>query len=266
MSKSKITSMITEGPKASGHSPSASIGKVKSVKREKDVVTVTVEKEKPKKLTQKALADHLGCKQPYISKMKKKGMPMDSIESAEAWLMANCSEGFGHKSKGEKKSVAAKAQEQLAKSKPPELDDLSDIEGTDLDSAVRRAAETEIQAYNMLADTVKDAKQGNTYAISRIGPLMRNHSAAIKNRLEMQKYVREEKVRSGEYVSLDFAKNLLAQYLGPADSVFKNFPKTVGPKANPSDPGLAVRVIEDAMKTVLRTMAQSREELGLLDV
>ncbi len=41
------------------------------------------------KITQRALASHWGCSQPYVSKCVQKGCPTHSFEAADQWREAH---------------------------------------------------------------------------------------------------------------------------------------------------------------------------------
>lgn len=208
------------------------------------------------------LAKKWGCSEAYVSKLKRRGMPLSSVEEAEAWRAANASEGSGHKSAGlPPDAVAAAAAQHLAQhaATPPAQAAASD---EDPQSTVQRAQQAERQIYDLLADTTRRAVSGDQVAAAALPGLIRTHGNAYANRLDAESRYEKHRVAVGDVAPVVELEAVLDAVLEPLAAQLRNFPRNVSAAANPTAPTVAERAITAALDPILRQIALSLETHG----
>jgi hypothetical protein len=122
---------------------------------------------------------------------------------------------------------------------------------------LERMRETEFESYQALKNAIARSQSetvsevARQTALSSIQVLRKIYSSAAQSCLAFESKVMKMRAAQGAMVSLDFAKQVVVRHLGPFDSMLRNFAKTVGPRANPQNPALAEKEIQEAINKLL---------------
>ena len=195
--------------------------------------------------TLQEIADAWGCSQPYVSKLKKLGMPTDTIEGATAWRENN-RERSG---KLTANSISGGVVIPKDTSTPVSKGDLS---RDDIYGCLARARNTEKVAYAIL----HNAQVNN--ATHKLPNLVKAHREAVKSRMEAEIKVESLQVAMGSKIDADVARNIFARYMMTIRNLMEGLGSSVCRRANPSDPELAKDAISDGVKQIIAVIEKTK--------
>jgi len=222
------------------------------------------------------LAARWKCSPAYISKLKAKGMPMDSFETADSWRASHASEGIGHKSTSSTPSPTvtlppsaptpadslAEAERHLADhvATPPPSESFAD---SDPRSAVHRAQTAERDIYDLLAAATRTARDEKSPASDRFAAaaalpgLIRTHGNAYANRLDAEARWEKHRRATGEVATVAQFMEVMEAALVPLASQLRNFPRTHAAACNPATPAVAANALTAAIDPILAQIANA---------
>jgi len=185
------------------------------------------------------IAADWGCSVPYVSKMKSRGCPVDSLESARRWRAEHSGgRGAGYRSKrkeeaavnGEIPGIPAVPRPHLGSS--PQGKNLKSLQ-----SSLKGAISVEQSAMRLVDDAM--ANKRDELLSVRIAA----YNKARDGRYDSEKVVQEILQKNRTLIPLDEAKRMVGKVLGTIFSRLRAVPRRAAPKANPVDDVLAEEVI-----------------------
>lgn len=199
------------------------------------------------KVKQSEIAAALGLTAGRVSQLKSKGMPVDSIENARRWYSTTSKEGVGHKGASPELSAAAG---RLLNSPPPQLPSAAPVD-EDPESVIWRSRQAEIAGYKLLSEAYTTAlATRKPEDIAIIPGLLRTHAQAARNRLDAERAWERHRVKIGAVVPLEAATVVVARRLGPLDTQLHSLAKRVAATANPANPHVAEKAIQDGLNEI----------------
>ena len=198
-------------------------------------------------ISQKELREKWGYSPGQISKMVKRGMPLDSEASAMRWRLENMKtpkrNAFPETSKAENQEEA-------------ESDGFSseDISATTSLGRVLRAERIELSAASKVGKALK------TENIFHIKAAIHAHNEARKGYEEAKRCHEEEKARLRQTFSADEVQETLSKFLSQIRSLLDAMPSSVATRANPSDPECAKKAVQDAITQLMITIQKTDDE------
>lgn len=191
-------------------------------------------------VSQKAIADALGISQPGVARHVKKGMPVDSIESALAWHRRNIRPQRQRPRQGRKATAVAMA------TTPTTPDTIASA--ATAESSLEELAELRTIARQGLADA---QAAGDTYSL-RAWTLAQarilDQAATAEERLLAVARSKRELLTVGE------ARECFGEVLADVRKLLDSAPAALAARANPSDVHHARTVIEDWVRGALRAL------------
>jgi len=204
-------------------------------------------------MTQRSYAEHSGLTTGYVTMLVKKGMPMDSIEAADAWRARNI------RAKNIRRPTdtipeEGTAVEQEGPYRPAEASTPIDTATAATDSpagAYERQRQIERAAYDLAVEALRQRR-------ADAGRLVAIHAAAAKNLTSARDEVTAQAEKERRLVSGDWVKRVMQEHDGAVASLLKAMPKQLSGRIAPHDPEHAERelnrwVQEVALKTLHQT-------------
>jgi len=196
-------------------------------------------------VTLQEIADAWGCSQPYISKLKNKGMPTDTIENATAWRENNRERSGKLPSNSISGGVVIPKDTSVPVSK-------GDLSRDDIYGCLARARNTEKVSYAIL----HNAQVNNE--THKLPSLVKAHREAVKSRMEAEIKVESLQVAMGSKIDADVARNIFARYMMTIRNLMEGLGASVCRRANPSDPELAKDAIADGVKQIIAVIEKTK--------
>ena len=204
-------------------------------------------------MTQRAYAEHAGITHGYVNYLVKKGMPMDSMEAADAWRQKNIRRRADFM-KDTPAPPDPPAIEQEGPYRPAEASTPIDTTTAATDSpegAYERQRQIERAAYDLAVEALRGGR-------ADAGRLVAIHAAAAKNLTSARDEVTTQAEREKRLVSGDWVKRVMQEHDGAVASLLKAMPKQLSGRIAPHDPEHAERelnrwVQEVALKTLHQT-------------
>lgn len=196
--------------------------------------------------THQEIADAWGCSQPYISKLKKLGMPTDTIENATAWREAN-----RERSSRVIKTGSISGGIEI----PPDTGspiNPSDLMRDDIYGCLARARQTEKVAYAILHQAQVNRESG------RLPNLVKAHREAVKSRMEAEIKVETLQTAMGSKIDADVARAIFSRYMMTIRNLMEGLGASVCRRANPSDPELAKEAIADGVRQIISVIEKTK--------
>jgi transcriptional regulator with XRE-family HTH domain len=188
-------------------------------------------------VAQKDLAAALGVSTPFVSKYKKRGMPVSNVESARAWIAANL---------GQSKAVPASAGPPIAE--PPEDHPAEIVE------VLNTVVPEQVAAINAQIEQIEEVmrwarsvmvklnKEGNLEAARK---WLHSWTLVSKKLQETREKLIETRIKSGELIRLIVAKEMVDAPLRRLRSALAKMPHELGGKCNPTNPEQATQAISE---------------------
>lgn len=190
---------------------------------------------------QSDLARRWAVSRQTVSRYVAEGMPLDSVEMAEAWRLQV--KGKGGIPRG---GIPADNNCSAAGESAPEKTDAGG-----LGELMRRTADTEELVWLELQAAI----QGGEGAELRTA-LLRQHKAAADIRLKVHQECVDFEMKIGKLVNIEEAKVLCRQALAPLAVGLRAFAGKVAVKANPARPEVAQKAIDEEVQRLLRAYVE----------
>lgn len=199
---------------------------------------------------QTELAKLWGLSRGRVSQMVKDGMPLSSLEEAEAWRVAHYgpSAATGRQGESGKSDSVINGGADLPPA--PEPVRAVDLNREDFVGTMARLRKNELVAWGLLAKELsKQFKNENEILIRE-----RHYRDAVALRVSYEGKVDEILMRRRELVSLGEAKELFGRHLQAVRMALKNLPTRLAARCNPSDPTLSKQVLGEAIDGVFKLL------------
>ncbi len=204
-------------------------------------------------LSQAELARAWGLSRARVSQYAKSGMPLTSLEEADAWRTAHYPTATRNGTGGGPKNQTSADLEGGAVPPPPEPARESDLQRDDPIGTLARLKKNEMLAWGMLARAVNEVKNGvgsDTDLMTR----QRQYRDAAKLRVEQESKVDEILLRRRDLVTLEEANAMFGRHLQSLRLSLRPLPRRLAARCNPSDPELAFQELTGAIERVFKTM------------
>jgi len=198
-------------------------------------------------IRQKELCQKWGYTPGQISRMVKRGMPLESEASAMRWRLENMKMPKKH---------AIPVEPSQESNEQPEPDAISneDISASTSLGRVLRAERIELSAASKVGKALK------TDNIFQIKAAIHAHNEARKGYEDAKRCHEEEKARLRQTLSADEVQETLSKFLSQIRSLLDAMPSSVATRANPSDPECSKKAIQDAVDQLMITIQKTEDE------
>ena len=208
----------------------------------------------PKKPTQREIAEHLKLSQGMVNRLIRAGMPDDSLEKAAEWRRKNEPAKRAGRGGGRKPKPKQPSSNLTQVQAPIPIVVKRSNSGDSLQDALNNAIAVADQAFEAYLHAMQHSPSTLSQRISE-------HNKAMDARLNAETLYRKELERREILVN----KHKILEHCRRAlDSVLrriKKLPGEVGPQANPSEPLVAVNVLNRAVAEIMSTGEKSLREL-----
>jgi hypothetical protein len=205
----------------------------------------------------------------YVSKLAKKGMPLNSLEGASNWRASYAS----------RRPPTDRKQLQLLEENE---DTAKDAGHAKPDTRTRRLLQNCLNgsqpppdSLEFPLDCVRRAEEG-TYILfqqalkerreSKIVAAFRNYNVALEVRLKIEQWYRNEADYRRHLIPMKQVRLLMCKGLNVIISRLVAFPEKVGPACNPEAPAHAMAFLRDECTSVIADIKKSCPEQFLDDV
>jgi len=178
------------------------------------------------KITKVEFAGRLGTSKQQVQKWVEQGMPIDSIESAEAWVMAKRAKG------GSADTVPMKPDK-------------------DFDETVEKQRELKAIAYKKYLDDIDTPEASKSYA---------TYDKLVKTLVTLEKEMLARQIASRELIRTQTAIERFGKVLSDLRQQLIQLGTKVAPKANPDHPGRALKAIDEEINRILSRIAETAVE------
>jgi hypothetical protein len=168
------------------------------------------------------LANRWGVKKQYINTLLTQGMPIDSIESAEAWYNA--------RRQGSANTTI--------------------LPDKDFNETVERQRELKALAYQQYLDDLRNASPDASKSYATYDKL-------VKTLISLEKELQAREIASREYIRTQTAIERFGRVLAQVREELTQLGSKIASRANPDNPGRAMKAIDDEVKKVLERLSQS---------
>jgi len=180
----------------------------------------------------------------YVSRLAKRGMPIGSLAEADSWRLANLQKPPRSQAGVASVKVAAKVEakgEALAEG------------GESPEARLKRAQQAEIVAYGVLLQLAEGGNAVSLRAgVHAFGEAQRRCSEAELN-------LAKHRQATNELISVQEVEAVFTETLGTIRALMDALPASVCVRANPSDPELAKKALEEATNQILRAINQAED-------
>jgi hypothetical protein len=193
-----------------------------------------------------------GVSHQYISKLVKKGLPLDSFELADLWREAHASSKAPTnprqiaKQLGEEKTEAsATARLRRKEYGPQDNEDTGSHSDDPLGGAFASAIEAQQEAWRLLEEAMVERKD------SKILVRIAAHTRAIEALFKAAQSHREELQRRRILIPLSEAKDMARKGYEVIMSRLSALPQNMAPRCNPIDSNRAMTVLESECTAII---------------
>jgi hypothetical protein len=192
----------------------------------------------------KDIAADWGVSEAYVSKMKKKGCPMTSLDEARKWRSEHSGRGHGYRSTGIKPDQEP-AEEVLPAEKQTPAQNARRKSLRALQSSLKSAIEVEESAKRLVDEAIASKKD------ELLSLRIAAYNKARDGRYSSEKIVQEILEKNRVLIPLDEAKGIVGKILGALFSRLRAVPRKSAPKANPTDDVLAEEAIRSEIESAI---------------
>jgi hypothetical protein len=168
-------------------------------------------------------AARFGVTKQVINKYINQGMPIDSIESAEAWLMSRRSGGASS-----------------ANVKPDK----------DFNETVERQRELKALAYQQYLDDLSNNSPDASKSYATYDKL-------VKTLIALEKELQARQIASREYIRTQTAIERFGRVFAQVREELNQLGSKIASRANPDNPGRAMKAIDEEIKRTLERLSNS---------
>lgn len=185
-------------------------------------------------IRQVELAKRWNLSRSRICQMVKAGLPLSSIDEAEAWRLGK----FGI---------------QRADAQAPRQATGGDTDNESMSGTLARAISAEMTAWRALESANSSEHATPT---ERMAALKHYHAAASL-RVTTEETLAKVSVETGQLVTMGAAHEAIAKVLDPLRVLLRAMPLAVAARANPSDPELARMAVEEAVDQIMVQLSKA---------
>ena len=189
-----------------------------------------------------------GLSRGRVSQMVKAGMPLASLEEAEAWRVARYGGSAVHSRQGGQGKSDSISSGGADLPERPQAVKTSDLAREDIEGTLARLKKNELVAWGVLAQAVRN-KDENAILLGQ-----RKFGEAAALRVKLEKEVDQILLQKGLTVLMAEAKELFGRHLQAVRMALKNMPSRLAARCNPSDPALAKQTLNEAVERVFKTL------------
>jgi len=196
------------------------------------------------------IAQAWGTSISYVSKLKQKGMPQETIEGATEWREAN-------RERPPKGFIAPPAGVSMEDSEAEAGGSSgSDLLRDDIYGCLARSKQSEKVAYALL----HQAQANRDHA--RLPNLVKAHREALRGRLDAEMKVESLQRATGAVIGTDLARSIMSRYMSTIRNLMEGLPSSLCRRANPTDPELAKEVITEGIEKVIAVIHKTKGSFG----
>ena len=202
-------------------------------------------------MKQSDYARHSGLSRSHVCELVKKGMPLDTPESADAWRRQNTLARKLPPAPPQEPHDARPAAE--APERPPELpgEDVAAGACEPVRAAWERLLLAERLSWASVAQSIK-ARQPDASRLVGV------HAQCVKNLIDGRSRVLAQAQSERTLVSGDWVRRVMQEHDGSVAALIRAMPRSLAPRVNPVDPEHAGRelqrwVDETCLKTLFET-------------
>jgi hypothetical protein len=199
------------------------------------------------KISQTVLVEKWGVTKGRISQLVKRGMPLDSVESAEEWRRKYAT--ITPKEKAPKNPDIPDPPTEVAL-------DLKTISDPGIEGLLGRAIEEELAAYSLVTRAFKANE------LAALPLALRAHREAQKNRMEAHDRVEDARLRNKETITMAGAKSVISSVLNQIRAALLNAPSTLCSKLDPTRAEHARRVVDEWVQGMMTQINAGESQLG----
>jgi hypothetical protein len=196
-------------------------------------------------IRQTELVKRWGLSKSWVSQMVKNGLPLSSIEEAEAWKLAHY--GPGRKASPVEDVAADNMPGDWLPPAPEPVND-ANLGREDIFGTLTRIKKNELIAWDMLAAAFESK---NDLAIQT---RQKHWREAAGLRITLEGKADEILIQRKELVLMDEAMELFGCHLQALRMALKNLPTRIAARCNPSDPNLAKQILNESIDRIFKTM------------
>lgn len=195
-----------------------------------------------RELSQKEMAKALGISQPAVHKRARLGMPLTSVEDAQAWAAENVGRRGGKARKAVCEIHSPTTPPLSAPPIPP-----GEIHASADDPPEVRAAK------ELCALTYNDAVTAS--AVQARATAIQAYQRAVDGLVSLNRDLEAKAIAGRTLLHVDQVRSVIAAGTGKIRSLLESLPSSVAAQANPADPELAEAAIRDAVEQMLTTLS-----------
>jgi hypothetical protein len=185
------------------------------------------------------IAADWGTSVAYVSRMKnQKGCPVDSLEAAREWRLANARGGVGFRSKqseGEASIASEAVHARMPRRRSLKL----------MEASLKASIEIEEQAkYLVEAAIAADA-------VEKLPLLIQTYNKAKEGRMASEKMVLEIREKAKVLIPFDVAREMFGKGWGALLARLRGLPAVIAPKVNPADDVTAAEIIRQDIERAI---------------
>lgn len=178
------------------------------------------------RITKVEFAGRLGVTKQQVQKWVEQGMPIDSLESAEAWVMAKRAKG------GTADTVPIRPDK-------------------DFHETVEKQRELKARAYKQYLDDIDTPEASKSYA---------TYDKLVKTLVNLEKELLARQIASRELIRTQTAVERFGKVLSDLRQQLTQLGTKVAPKANPDHPGRALKAIDEEINRLLARISEAADE------
>lgn len=197
-------------------------------------------------LTQSQIAVDWGVSPAYVSRLVKRGLPLDSFEAARLWRKAhaNLRDATGMGKLGEDDEDSPEKREQRRKMWEGKPEGWHPGTGT-LEDALRNAVTACEEAYRLLQEAMIEGKA------TKISVWMSLHNRALEGRVKVERLIREEMERQKILVPMSEAQTTTRRVVEIVVSRLSAMPQNLAHACNPSAPDHAFSILQTECASIM---------------
>jgi len=208
--------------------------------------------------TQAQIARTFGVSRAYITKLVKKGMPLDSFEAAKFWRATNASKRattspvqIAKQLQEEKDSDAPEARERRKAYFANKPDGYRLPSGDSLENALNNTIEASEEAFRLLKEAMVEEKD------QKISARLAVFNKSSENRFKAETAYREEKERRSILIELNKAQEWARKAFDVILSRLAALPQNMASRINPLNPHHAMDLLEAECREILADARQA---------
>lgn len=192
------------------------------------------------RVTLAEIAADWGTSVAYVSRMKnQKGCPVDSLEAAREWRLANARGGVGFRSK-RSEGEASIPSEAVHTPRRPRRRSL-----TQMEASLKASIEIEEQAKYLVESAIA------ADAVEKLPLLIQTYNKAKEGRMASEKMVLEIKEKARVLIPFDVAREMFGKGWGALLARLRGLPAVIAPKVNPADDVTAAEIIRQDIERAI---------------